>query len=47
VFARSLARKIDLERRQVYDNTMLIWHYSVAQALAGIAIVHFFPRLAG
>ena len=47
VLARSLAGLIDRERRQMYDNTMLIWHYAVAQALIAIAIVQFFPRLAG
>jgi cytochrome c oxidase subunit I+III len=47
VLARSLAGLIDEVRRQTYDNTMLVWHYSVAQALIAIAIVQLFPRLTG
>ena len=34
-------------RRVTFDNSMLFWHYAVAQACAGLAIVHAFPRLVG
>jgi cytochrome c oxidase subunit I+III len=47
VLARSLAGLLDGIRRQTYDNTMLIWHYAVAQALVAIAIVQLAPRLLG
>jgi cytochrome c oxidase subunit I+III len=43
--ARSLAGLLDGVRRQVYDNTMLLWHYAVAQALVGTIIVQLAPRL--
>jgi cytochrome c oxidase subunit I+III len=29
------------------DNTMLFWHYTVLQGLAGLLIVHGFPRAVG
>jgi cytochrome c oxidase subunit I+III len=41
--ARALAGKVDGVRRQTYDNTMLLWHYSTAQALAGLAVTTLFP----
>jgi cytochrome c oxidase subunit I+III len=47
VLARSAARKLDGVRRQTFDCTMLLWHYSVTQGLVGLAIVHLFPRVAG
>jgi cytochrome c oxidase subunit I+III len=40
-----LAGLIDSVRRQTFDNTMLVWHYSVAQGLIALAIVEFFPAL--
>ncbi len=43
--ARSWAGRLDAVRRAVYDNTTLLWHYTVGQTLCGIAIVHGFPRL--
>ncbi|GAB3551624.1 cytochrome c oxidase subunit I [Noviherbaspirillum agri] len=45
--ARSLAGKLNAERRVTFDNTMLYWHYAVAQGVVGIALVHSFPRLIG
>jgi len=45
--ARGIARKLDRVRRVTFDNTMLFWHYTVAQTLAGLALVHGFPRLIG
>lgn len=47
VLARSAAKKLDGVRRQTFDCTMLLWHYSVIQGLVGLAVVHLFPRVAG
>ena len=43
--AGSLVGRIDAQRRVTFDNTMLLWHYTVAQGLIGILLVHGFPRL--
>ena len=43
--ARQLAGKLDGVRRAVFDNTMVYWHYVVVQGVAGVALVHGFPRL--
>jgi cytochrome c oxidase subunit I+III len=43
--ARHRAGLLDETRRAVYDNTRLFWRYVVAQSLAGLALVHGFPRL--
>jgi cytochrome c oxidase subunit I+III len=43
--ARAWAGKLDRVRRVTFDNTMLFWHYTVAQSVAGIALVHIFPRM--
>jgi cytochrome c oxidase subunit I+III len=40
--ARGLADRV---RRVTFDNARLFWHYTVAQGLAGLAVVHGFPRL--
>ncbi len=45
--ARRFAGRLDSERRVTFDNARLFWHYTVAQTLAGIAMVHGFPRLVG
>jgi cytochrome c oxidase subunit I+III len=45
--ARSAAGKLDRVRRVSFDSAKLFWHYSIAQTLAGLAMVHGFPRLAG
>lgn len=45
--ARSFAGLIDEHRRATFDNTMLMWHYTVAQGLVGLILVHGFPRLLG
>jgi cytochrome c oxidase subunit I+III len=47
VLARSACGLLDAGRRASFDNTMLLWHYTVVQGLAGIAVVHGFPRLLG
>ena len=43
--ARRRAGLLDRERRVVFDNARLFWHYTVGQALVGVALVHGFPRL--
>jgi cytochrome c oxidase subunit I+III len=45
--ARSFAGRLDAVRRATYDNTGLLWHYSTAQGLVGLALIHGFPRLVG
>ena len=45
--ARQYAGRLDRERRVSFDNARLFWHYTVAQALAGLAMVQLFPRLVG
>jgi cytochrome c oxidase subunit I+III len=45
--ARRRAGRLDRERRVSFDNARLFWHYTVAQTLAGLLMVHGFPRLAG
>jgi cytochrome c oxidase subunit I+III len=45
--ARRRAGLLDGVRRAVYDNTRIFWHYVAAQSLAGLALVHGFPRLVG
>ena len=45
--ARALLGKLDAVRRATFDNTMLLWHYTTAQALVGLIVVHGFPRVAG
>ena len=34
-------------RRVTFDNVRVFWFYTVAQALAGLALTHAFPRLVG
>jgi cytochrome c oxidase subunit I+III len=45
--ARQHAGKLDAVRRVTFDNAKLFWHYTVAQTLAGMAMVHGFPRAVG
>jgi cytochrome c oxidase subunit I+III len=44
---RDLAGRVDRVRRVTFDNARLFWHYTVAQSLLGLAVVHGFPRLVG
>ncbi len=43
--ARWIFGLLDKERRATFDNTRLFLHYTVAQGLIGLALVHGFPRL--
>ena len=45
--ARSICGLLNAERRVTFDNTMLLWHYTVVQGLLGLAVVHVSPRLLG
>ena len=44
--ARCLAGMLSHRRRVVFDNTALLWHYTVGQGLFGLLLVHGFPRIA-
>ena len=44
-FARCAAGLIDANRRVTFDNTLLVWHYTALQGLAGVALLHGLPRL--
>jgi cytochrome c oxidase subunit I+III len=43
--ARQAAGRMDRVWRVTFDNARLLWHYTVAQSLVGIVLVHGFPRL--
>ncbi|MBV7486860.1 cbb3-type cytochrome c oxidase subunit I [Bordetella sp. BOR01] len=45
--ARSWAGKLAANRRACFDNTALLWHYTVVQGLVGALVVHGFPRWVG
>lgn len=42
--ARGWAGMVDPVRRVTFDNVRLFWFYTVAQASAGMALTHLFPR---
>ena len=43
--ARSWRGLLDATRRATFDNTMLLWHYTVGQGLVALLLVHGFPRM--
>jgi cytochrome c oxidase subunit I+III len=43
--ARRLAGLLNRRRRVVFDNLSLLWHYTVAQGLLGLLLLHGFPRI--
>jgi heme/copper-type cytochrome/quinol oxidase subunit 3 len=45
--ARRRAGLLDRERRATFDSARLMLHYTVAQSLVGLAMIHGFPRLVG
>jgi cytochrome c oxidase subunit I+III len=45
VVARHVRGRLDRERRVSFDNLALLFHYTVAQSLLGLVLVHGFPRL--
>jgi cytochrome c oxidase subunit I+III len=42
--ARRLTGQLNATRRVVFDNVALLWHYTVAQSLFGLLLIHGFPR---
>jgi cytochrome c oxidase subunit I+III len=42
--ARAFAGMVDATRRNTFDNTRLMWHYTVAQGLIALAVMHA-PRV--
>jgi cytochrome c oxidase subunit I+III len=47
VVARYFANRLDRERRVTFENMALLYYYTVAQSLLGLALIHGFPRLVG
>jgi cytochrome c oxidase subunit I+III len=45
--AKLFAGDIDTRRRAVVENLRLFWLYTIGQALAGLLLVHGFPRVTG
>jgi cytochrome c oxidase subunit I+III len=45
--ARRAAGMLHRRRRNVLDNLALLWHYTVAQGVFSLLLVHGFPRIAG
>ncbi|MBO9353532.1 cytochrome ubiquinol oxidase subunit I [Bordetella petrii] len=45
--ARSWAGRLAADRRACFDNTALLWHYTVVQGLLGTCVLHGFPRWVG
>ena len=45
--ARSIGGRLDRERRVMFDNLALLYHYTVGQSLLGLLLVYGFPRLVG
>jgi cytochrome c oxidase subunit I+III len=43
--ARRFTRQLNTQRRVVYENLMLLWHYTVAQSALGLLLTHGFPRV--
>jgi len=47
VSARRIAGALDRVRRVSFDNLVLLWHYTVAQGVLGLILIHGFPRVTG
>ncbi|MHC1551642.1 cytochrome c oxidase subunit I [Phyllobacterium sp. K27] len=45
--ARHIAGRLDSVRRVTFDNYRLLYYYAAAQSLAGLLLVHGFPRMIG
>jgi cytochrome c oxidase subunit I+III len=45
--ARRAAGMLNRRRRNVFDNLALLWHYTAAQGVFSLLLVHGFPRIAG
>lgn len=44
--ARNRAGRLDAVRRNVFDNTRIMWYFSAAQAIVALAVMHA-PRMSG
>jgi cytochrome c oxidase subunit I+III len=38
--ARCFAGHVDCVRRNTFDNTRIMWHFSAAQALVSLIVIH-------
>jgi cytochrome c oxidase subunit I+III len=47
VLARLVAGRLDAIHRVTFDNTAVLWHYTVGQGLFSLLLLHGFPRLIG
>lgn len=45
--ARSLAGRLNAERRATFDNTALFSHYATGRGIVALVVVHLFPRMVG
>jgi cytochrome c oxidase subunit I+III len=45
LIARRIGGRLGPLHRVTFDNLALLWHYTVAQSLLGLLLVHGFPRL--
>lgn len=45
--ARHLVGRLDAVRRGTFETTALLAHYGAAQGLAGLVLIHGFPRVVG
>jgi cytochrome c oxidase subunit I+III len=43
--ARSMTGQLTAERRNVFDNVSLLWHFAVAEGLLGLVLLHGFTRV--
>ena len=43
--ARRLANRLDVRRPTAFNTLSVMWHYTVGQALVGLALVHGAPQL--
>ncbi|MGY6271334.1 cbb3-type cytochrome c oxidase subunit I [Achromobacter denitrificans] len=44
---RSFAGRLSAARSACFDNTAILWQYTVAQGMLTLGLLHVFPRLAG
>jgi cytochrome c oxidase subunit I+III len=47
LLARLAAGRLNNVGRVTFDNTALLWYYTVTQGLLGLLLVHGFPRIVG
>lgn len=47
VGARALTGRLNVSRRNTFDNTAILFHYTVVQSLCGLVLIYGFPNLVG